>query len=253
MIVMPFRRVALTVGCIAFCLALTNTVAAQNMSSEAILEQLKTRAANLDDATFLMRGVFTDPISGESTNIEMEFQLITAHNLLRSYFIEPAALLDNFIIVDGENETVYNYLFTTNQVTIFSLRDPDAFGGLFPNDLGGLSDELEDELESSQTLNLSLDPDRLFASWELQVQGYRNSEAGSLYDLRFDNLDDSVDLSHVNASVFDERWTPERLEFVNRDGDILGYAHFSQVRLDQGLDPEELRFIPFDAELIDER
>ncbi|HEX7021490.1 MAG TPA: hypothetical protein VF171_01445, partial [Trueperaceae bacterium] len=63
----------------------------------------------------------------------------------------------------------------------------------------------------------------------------------------------SAAVDHVDAKVLDKTWLPTQLTFVRPDGSVLADLHFDQTKLDQGLDPADLRAIPPDAEVIDER
>jgi outer membrane lipoprotein-sorting protein len=213
---------------------------AQDLSAEEILDNLEARSSNLQDASFLLTGTIYDT-DGQEIALEIESQFIPAEELVRAYFIQPDALADNFIIADGN--TVYNYLFVTNQVTILNADDPEALGGLVP----------EGEIEG--TVNLTPDLGRFFSSdnWEASVEGYEESPEGSVYRLRFDNLDEGANLDYVTATILDAEWLPQSMTFVQGDGSPLAELQFQDYALDTGLDPAELRDIPQDAERIDQR
>jgi outer membrane lipoprotein-sorting protein len=223
---------ALTVG----------TASAQELSADEVLANLEARTQALQDASFLLTGTIFDT-DGQEILLEVEADFIPDEELLRAYFIQPDALADNFVILDGD--TVYNYLFVTNQVTILNANDPDALGGLLP--------EVEEELEGS--VNLTPDLGRFFGSdsWEASVEGYEESPDGPVYRLRFDNLDEGANVAYVTATILDGEWLPQSLVIVQANGSPLAELFFEDYLLDSGLDPEELRFIPPDAERIDER
>lgn len=213
---------------------------AQDLSAEEILDNLEARSSDLQDASFLLTGTIYDT-DGQEIALEIESQFIPAEELVRAYFIQPDALADNFIIADGD--TVYNYLFVTNQVTILDADDPEALGGLVP----------ESEIEG--TVNLTPDLGRFFSSdnWEASVEGYEESPEGPVYRLRFDNLDEGANLDYVTATILDTEWLPLSMTFVQQDGSPLAELQFQNYALDTGLDPAALRDIPQDAERIDER
>jgi len=219
-----------------------SAASAQDLSAEEILENLETRANELQDASFLITGTLFDT-DGQEIPLEVEVQFIPDEELLRALFIQPDALADNFVIVDGN--TVYNYLFVTNQVTVLNANDPDALGGILP--------EVEGEVEGQ--VNLTPDISRLFEgdTWQVSVEGYEESPAGPVYRLRFDNTEEGVNVDYVNATVLEGEWLPTGLEFVQPDGSPLAELSFEDYAIDTGLDPEEVRFIPPDAERIDER
>jgi len=211
---------------------------AQTRSAEEVLAQLTANAESLQDASLLVSGRVLDPAGGEMT-LELRAYLIPALELVRLEFRQPDALADNFIVLD--REVVYNYLFVTNQVMIHSAGDPDALGTLFPN------------ANAAEPQALSFDLSRLFDGWEVGLSGYGPSPEGEVYALRFTNSDPAAEVSHVNAEVLAERWLPYRLEFVASDGQVIAELLFTDLLIDQGLDPDDLRHLPPDAVIIDER
>ena len=225
---------------LTLCALLTPLAAAQELSADEVLDNLEARSSSLQDASFLLTGTIFDT-DGQEIALEIEGQFIPAEELIRAYFIQPDALADNFIIADGE--TVYNYLFVTNQVTILDADDPEALGGLVP----------EGEVEG--TVNLTPDLGRFFSSdnWKPSVEGYEETPDGPVYRLRFDNLDEGANLDYVSAAILDAEWLPQSMTFVQQDGTPLAELQFQNYALDTGLDPAELRELPGDAERIDER
>ena len=215
------------------------SVTAQDLSAEEILEQLEQRAQTTQDASALVTGSLYDA-DGTEINLEVDVQFIAEEQLTRAEFYQPDALADNFVVVDGD--AVYNYLYVTNQVTILNASDPDALGSLFP--------EVEEEVEGS--FNATPDINRLFNGWEASVEGYGESPAGNAYTMRFDGVNEGP-VDHVNAVIIDGEWFPYSLEFVQSDGSVLADITFEDYTVDNGLDPEELRFIPPDAEVFDDR
>ncbi len=211
---------------------------AQDLTAEEVLENLETRSTTLQDAFFLLTGTIYDTDTQEYT-LEIEVEFVPGEELAKAYIFQPDALADNFILVDGE--TVYNYLFVTNQVTILSADDPEALGDLLP--------------ETQGSFDLTPNLGRFFSSdnWEPSVQGFEQSENGPIYRLRFDNLDETANLDYVEATVLEEEWLPASLTFVQADGSPLAELNFEGYELDTGLDPAALREIPADAERIDER
>lgn len=224
----------------ALCLAvlLTPFALAQDLTADEVLANLEARSTSLQDAFFLLTGTVYDSDTQEYA-LEIEVEFIPSEELAKAYIFQPDALADNFILVDGE--TVYNYLFVTNQVTILNSDDPEALGDLLP--------------ETEGSFDLTPNLGRFFASdnWEPSVEGYEEGENGPIYRLRFDNLDPEANLDYVEATVLESEWLPESLTFVQADGSPLAELFFSDYELDSGLDPAALREIPADAERIDER
>lgn len=230
-----FSKVALSL----FTLFALATVAAQDLSAEEILDKLEEKAENTQDISALVTGSLYDS-DGTEIILEVDTQFIAEERLTRAEFFQPDALADNFVIVDGN--AVYNYLYVTNQVTILNADDPDALGSLFP--------EVQEEVEGN--FNATPDVSRFFNGWEASVEGYGESPAGPAYTLRFDGVNEGP-VDHVNAVIIDGEWLPHSLEFVQSDGNVLANLIFEDYSVDSGLDPEELRFIPPDAEVFDDR
>ncbi len=225
-------------GLAIFSLALSLNARAQNLSADEILENIAASAESLQDSSFTLDGQIID-FEGNALELEVEVQIIPGLELARVYFLQPDALADNFIVLDQQD--VYNYLFLTNQVQIFNASDPDALGGLFP------------EADSGENLDISIDLSRMFEGWEVSVEGYENSPVGDVYLLRLVNQDQAADIGYINASIVDNDWRPYRLELIDAGGDIVAELVFNDFLRDQGLEPADLRFIPADAEIIDER
>ena len=213
-------------------------VFAQDLGAEDVLNNLSERAKSLQDAQFLLTGLLIDA-DGTELPLEINVQLIPPAQVARAEFIQPDALADNFIVLDGDS--VYNYIYLTNQATVFKAGDPDALGGLFP------------ESNSEESFQFSLDLEALFASWQIGLEGYEESPAGNVYKLRFDNLEEGAVISYVRASVLAEAWLPYTMTFYNADDTILADLKFDGIKTDIGLNADDLRYIPDDAEIIDER
>ena len=225
---------------LALTLLLTPFAFAQDLSADEVLANLEERSTSLQDASFLLTGTIFDT-DGQEIALEVEAQFIPGEELARATFYQPDALADNFIIADGN--TVYNYLFVTNQVTVLNADDPEALGGLIPQG------------QTEGAVDLTPNLGRFFSSdnWEPSIEGFEESPDGPVYRMRFTNLDDAANLEYVSATVLDAEWLPQSMTFVQRSGDPLAELQFSDYALDTGLDPAELREIPQDAEQIDER
>ena len=229
-----FSKVTLTL-----CALLAFSASAQDLSADEILERLEQKAEATQDASTLVTGSLYDS-DGTEILLEVDVQFIADEQLTRAEFYQPDALADNFVVVDGSD--VYNYLYVTNQVTILNASDPDALGSLFP--------EVEEEVEGS--FNATPNINRLFNGWDATVEGYGESPAGNAYRLRFDGKNEGP-VDHINAVIIDGEWLPYSLEFVQSDGSVLANLTFEDYTVDSGLEPQELRFIPPDAEVFDDR
>lgn len=219
-------------------LCLPHVGQAQDLSSDEVLANLKTAAESLQDASFVLTGNLTDP-DGTEIALEVDVQVIPGIKAARAEFIQPDALADNFIVLNGE--AVYNYVFLTNQATIFPTDDPDALGGLFP------------EGNVDQGFDFTFNPEQLFRGWSSSVEGYSESPAGNVYEMRFVNEEPDALVAYVDAKIVDGEWRPYTMTFYSSEDTVLAALTLNNFARDQGLDPTEVTYIPDDAELIDER
>lgn len=221
-------------------LLLAPLASAQTLSAEEILENLRATAEATADLRFVLVGELQER-DGSAIALELNIAAIPDLQLARAEFVQPDALADNIVIVDGE--VVYNYLFLTNQVTILNASDPDALGGLIevPAEDAGLD------------FDFSLDVSTLFEGWEVEVLGYEASPAGDVYRLRFTNLDLSAELGYVEAQIVDGEWVPHALTLFDQEGGLVADLFFRDLVRNPGLEPAALRALPADAEVFDER
>ncbi len=220
---------------------------AQTLSADQILANLQASGESLQDASFTLTGNIIEQ-SGADTPLELNVQLIPEEKLARADILQPDALADNFIVVD--DQAFYNYLFVTNQVTVLNTNDPDALAGLFPDAQAQVE-------EAEEGFNFDLSLNSLSEGWDVTVEGYEESPVGNVYKLRFTNQDEAATVHYVEADIVDGEtggnWYPYTLTFLNADSTALANLTFENFRRDEGLNPDELRFIPRDAEIIDER
>ena len=221
---------------VAFALGLLMPAAAlaQPLSADEVLEQVKAEAESIEDAAFLLTGNLIDP-DGTTINLEVDIEVIPGAEVARATFYQPDALADNVIVF--EDDTVKNYLFLTNQVTLFDANDPDALGGFLSSQ------------ESESGFDLTLDLDALFSGWEATVESY---EAG-IYELRMENTQEDAAIQHALVTIPEESWIPTQLTLVGPDDRTLAELYVEDLTRDQGLSPEDVTYLPEDAEVIDER
>lgn len=217
-------------------------VGAQELSADEVLDHLEASADALEDASFLLTGNLIDP-DGTRIALEIEIQVVPEARAASAYIIQPDALADNQIVLDGE--VVYNYLFLTNQVQVFDADDPDALGGLLP------------EREGGGPVDVDIDLGAVFAGYDASVADYVDTPLGPAYRLRFSNREQDAVVVYVEALVTDGdatgEWTPYRLTFYQEGDVVMAELTFEDFVRDQGLDPTEVTYLPEDAEVIDER
>ena len=212
---------------------------AQDLSNDEILANMKTAADSLQDASFVLTGNLTDQ-DGTEIKLEVNVQVVPGAKAARAEFLQPDALADNFIVLNGD--AVYNYTFLTNQATIFPADDPDALGGLFPQ--GNVD----------QGFDFTFSPEQLFRGWTSSVTGYGESPAGNVYKMHFVNEEPDALVASVDAEVVESAsGGPTLITFYNAEDKVLADITLNDFARDQGLDAGEVTYIPPDAELIDER
>ncbi len=223
----------------ALALALLAPAAlAQQLDVTTVLDKVTAAARALEDASFLLTGKLIDT-DGTTITLEVEIEVVPPAGLARAYIVQPDALADNEIVLDGA--AVYNYTFLTNQVMVFDADDPDALGGLLPKGEDGASAEI------------SFDLGAIFAGYDAELVDVEAGPDGDTYVVNFSNKDQGAQILDVRARIAASDWLPRQLVFIQRDGHVLAELNAEDLALDQGLDPAEVRRLPDDAEVIDNR
>ncbi len=240
---MPRRLHRTTAPRLLACLALMvwfgPPASAQAPDVDTVLENIKTAADALQDASFTITGRLVDA-DGTEIPLEVEIQLIPSQQLAGAYIVQPDALADNQIVLDGD--VVKNYTFLTNQVTLFDANDPDALGGLLPAGEGGQGSP-----------QISFDIGAIFAGYDAAIADVASADNGNVFTLDFRNKDAAATIATVEALVPASDWLPRSLIFRKSDSSVLAELHADDMRIDQGLDPAEVGYLPQDAEIIDNR
>ena len=219
-------------------LALVFAPHARAQDVDTVLDNITEAARALDDVSFLLEGKLVNS-DGTTFTLEVDILAMPPLNLASAYIIQPDALADNIIVMDGP--AVYNYTFLTNQVMIFDSNDPDALGGLLP------------ESEDGATANFNFDLGAIFEGFETSIVEVFEGEHGETYRLQFTNVDPAAEILDVTALVPSSDWLPRTLIFMQADGHVLAELHATQLETNTGLDPEVVRELPSDAEVIDNR
>ncbi len=230
--------VALLVAASAVAIALlliAGTARAQTLSADSVLQELEARARDLHDITFLLEGELRDE-AGQRIAVEIEVMAIPSLSAASLYIIQPDALADNMVVLEGEE--VRNYTFLTHQVALYDSDDPEAFGGLFPE---------------GQAFALDLDLGSVFEGWDVEVSEVEPGSDGDVYTLRFDNLEAGAAIHHVMAVIDSSGWLPVRLVFYASETELFADLRLVGVQVDAGLDVHEVTWIPQDAEVLDRR
>ncbi len=212
--------------------------AAQPLPVDTVLQNIENAADALQDATFTITGKLVDA-DGTVIPLEVDIQVIPGKQLASAYIIQPDALADNQIVLDGD--VVKNYTFLTNQVTLFDANDPDALGGLLPAGQDGGGPQI------------SFDLGKIFQGYDATVGGVGTQDGHDVYHLDFANKDPKATIQHVGATVPSTDWLPRELVFEQADGQVMADLNAQNIVKDQGLDPAKVAYLPADAEVIDNR
>ena len=221
----------------AALLLVASAPAIAQQDADALVDRVAQTAEALSDVSFLLTGRLIDA-DGTEIPLELEVQTIPGQRAASAYVLQPDALADNILVLEGD--TVANYTFLTNQVTLFDADDPDALGGLF----GGAEDE---ELE------VTFDLERLFSGYEATIDGEADTPYGPATIVRLDNVEESAQIAWVLATIPEATLLPYRLELFGPEGDLLAELVFEDLAVDTGLEASSVTYLPEDAEIIDER
>ncbi len=213
----------------------TATARAEPLGADAVLSELEARAERLQDIAFVLEGELRDE-AGQRFAVEIEVMAIPSPRAASLYIIQPDALADNIVVVT-ETE-IRNYTFLTNQVAVYDVDDPDAFGGLLPGD---------------EMVVIDLDLGSVFAGWQVRIDQVEAGATADLYTLRFDNLDAGATIRHVTAVIDASDWLPLRLTFYASEAEPFADLSFTGVEVDGGLTQADVTWLPDDAEVLDRR
>jgi len=205
---------------------------------DTVLDNIAQAADDLVDVAFMLTGKLVDADSTEIA-LEVDMLIVPGASVASAYIIQPDALADNQIVLDGP--AVYSYTFLTNQVTIFDASDPDALGGLLPASEDGASAQI------------SFDLGKIFEGYTATITDATEADGGWVYTVRFSNIDTTALILDVVATVPSSDWLPRSLVFLEADGRVLAEIHAENLVIDQGLDVDMVRQLPEDAEVIDNR
>ncbi|HKI57031.1 MAG TPA: outer membrane lipoprotein carrier protein LolA [Trueperaceae bacterium] len=234
----PARALART---LAMLLALTvaAVAGAQQPSVDTVLGNIENAANAIKDATFTVTGKLVDS-DGTVIPLNVDIQAIPPKHIASAYINQPDALADNQIVLDGN--VVKNYTFLTNQITLFDANDPDALGGLLPAGTNGQSSPV-----------VSFDLKKIFEGYDASIQDVKTENGKKTYILAFKNKDPKANILDVTATVPASDWLPRELVFKQKDGKVVADLKVNGLKLDQGLDPKKVTYLPQDAQVIDNR
>lgn len=235
----PMPRTLLRTMTLLAVLIAPVSAAAQKPDVSTILDNITHAANAIKDATFTVTGKLIDT-DGTIIPLNVDIQAIPPKHLASAYINQPAALADNQIVLDGK--VVKNYTFLTNQITLFDANDPDALGGLLPAGPNGQSSP-----------QISFDLGKIFQGYNATIKDEKTVGGTKTYVLDFANKDPKANILNVEATVPSSDWLPHRLVFLQKGGHEVAVLNVENLKLDQGLNPQKVAYLPPDAEVIDNR
>jgi len=230
-----WRRAAFALALAAA--ALPGAARAQTPAIADVLAALEARAAEIVDLSFVLDGQLIDE-GGQVIRVEVEVLAIPGIPAAGLYILQPDAIADNQVVVDGD--VVRSYTFLTNQTSLYDVDDPDAFGGLI-------------EAGPDGTLPISLDLAAVFAGWDASVVGSAETDRGPALVLRFDNREAGAAIRYVLATVLEGSWDPWRLAFYREGDTLFADLGFRDLEVNSGLTRSDVTYLPDDAEILDRR
>ena len=236
---LPIRALRRFAAAAVLAILASGAAWAQDLGAQEVLDNIQTTFEAVEDLDFLLTGSIVDP-DGTEIALEIEVAVVPDARVASAYIIQPDALADNIIVWD--DQAVFNYIYLTNQVTIFDADDPDALGGIFGEDLA-----------ESEEFEITLDLGEVFDGFEATIEGYVDTPAGPAYAMRFVNEEEGANIATAAAQILDGTWLPYRVELLGQTGSRIATLVFEDLATDVGLVPEDVTYIPEDAEVIDER
>lgn len=217
-------------------LAVLGTVAFAFDVDDAVA-RISAAANEITDASLLLEGRLYDQ-DGTTIAVELDVMLMPQEELVNFFIYQPDALADNMIILDGD--TIASYTFLTHQVTLFDTSDPRAFGDIIPA-----------AKDSTRTLEISLDLNTIFADFGVEL--IAGTDEDPFVTVLFYSHDPESLIQEVWATIPTDTWLPAQATVYGADDFMYAELRFTDIATNQGLTADELRELPFDAEIIDRR
>jgi outer membrane lipoprotein-sorting protein len=204
--------------------------AAQSLTANDVLNKLEATQKNLKD--FRARLVGTAATQDQNLKLDMEVQAIPSLQLVRVKFNAPDTLADNFVII--EKDTVYNYLFLTNQVTVSKINRESVAGFNF-------------DLSQFGNLTGSIPRDKV----NLKLTGTEDTPAGKAYVLEA-TPKPNADLNFGRAKVWalENGWRLYRFQAFDEANKLQADLTVSEWKTNLGLTAKALKALPKDAEVV---
>ncbi|MBB6097936.1 outer membrane lipoprotein-sorting protein [Deinobacterium chartae] len=198
-------------------------------SADTVLKNFEAAQKNAKDISVQVQGkALLD--SGEQ-RIDLEVLSIPGQKLTRVNFNAPDALADNVLVID--NQTAYNYLYLTNQVTVQPLAKTELQGFNF-------------DFAQFARLGLELPRDR----FDVKLVSTQAAKTGKTYVLEATPKARDLGFSRTRVWISDQGWRPVRLQALNSNGKLQADLRFENYKVNSGLSAAKVKSLPRDAQVI---
>ncbi len=205
--------------------ALVATASAQ--TADDVVSRVDAAQKAAKDVSFKVTG--NASFNGGAQKLDLDVQSIPAQGLVRVNFNAPDAVADNVVVVD--KNTVYNYLFLTNQVTVQTVNRAAAQSGM--------------NLDFSQFTDLTAS---LKGRYDVKLVGTTQDGAGKLYQLEATPKNGAGGRSRVWIS--DQGWRPVRVQVLGDGNQVAADLNITNYKVNAGLSAAKLKALPRDAQVI---
>ena len=201
--------------------------AASAQSADEVVSRVDAAQKAAKDISFKVTG--SASLQGGAQKFDLDVQTIPAQSLARVNFNAPDSLADNVVVLD--KNTIYNYLFLTNQVTVQTVNKVAGQAGM--------------SLDFSQVTDLT---GSLKARYDVKLVGTSQDGAGKLYQLEATPKNGAGSRSRVWVS--DQGWRPVRVQVLQGSGQVAADLSISNYKVNAGLSAAKLRALPKDAQIV---
>lgn len=242
----------------------TTARAAQALTAKDVVARSHQAIRSVRDVSVRITAESTDA-KGRRSRMVMQVAAIVSPALLRLEVLEPAALADQAYVIDPERNEVQVYLPVTNQIVVQSLAaggtglklpesfSPDRLLEMLPSPDDPTLELVGTERSGNITYYVLEAP---AGAWESLPGASAGSAPGAGSPLGGFLTPPAGDVSTVRVWIDATTWLAGRIEIYSEasgapaPGKLVGSVTLSGLRVNAGLEPEALRELPADAEIV---
>ncbi|GGJ56750.1 outer membrane lipoprotein carrier protein LolA [Deinococcus roseus] len=207
--------------------AFAQTALAQ--TADDIMGKVQASQKAVKDVTIKVVG--KAELDNGSQSIDLDIQTIPSLNLTRINFNAPDALADNVVVID--KNTVSNYLFLTNQVTVQSAKKARLEG--FSFDFTRFAD-----------FSTELGKDK----FTLKLLSTDTAKDGKVYVIEATPREQDLGFTRTRVTITENGWRPLKMQALDSKGKVLADLNFTTWKTNSGLKAAALKSLPKDAQII---